>query len=238
MDTTGRIFLALDGLGEEAACELVKKIAQSPIAAAIGAVKVHDLWDQVGPRIVKRLRGAGAENVFVDLKLHDVPKTVGLRAKAAKENRAYIVTVHASGSIEMMRRAVENGPNILAITILTSLTEEEIHLLCGQPSKAAVLQRAHLAKLAGVWGLVCSPNEVGVLAGLPELEGLELVTPGIRLEGKDAIDANQKRVNSPDAAFKAGATRIVVGSEATKAEDPLAVLARIVDMIASVPEKE
>lgn len=241
MRMNGRIFVALDGLGKAGACELVAKLTSlsNPYAGAIAGFKIHDLWDQEGPKILNDLECAGAGgNVWVDLKLHDVPQTVRLRARAVKNAKAGYVTVHASGGIEMMRAAVDTGISVFAITVLTSLTEEETHLLCGQPAKAAVLQRARMARLAGVWGVVCSAHEVGILAKQPELGGLQLVVPGIRLAGKDATDDNQKRVNTPAAAFAAGATHIVVGSELTKAEDPVVVLDRIVCEIAEVSDKK
>jgi orotidine-5'-phosphate decarboxylase len=238
METTGRIYIALDGLEQGAARQLVGDITNSPHVASIGAFKIHDLWDRQGPDIVRLLKREGALRIWVDLKLHDVPKTVGLRAGAVGSAGADIITVHASGGIEMMRAAVEEDCDVLAITVLTSLTEEETHLLCGQPAKAAVLQRARMAKLAGVWGIVCSAHEVGVLAKQPELKGLKRVVPGIRLGGKGVIDANQKRVDSPAAAFEAGADYIVVGSEITSAKDPIAVLGQIVDQLASLPDRE
>jgi orotidine-5'-phosphate decarboxylase len=241
MNTLGRIFLALDGLGYENSYRLLSRIAGSPLAPSIAGFKIHDLWDREGPKVVTRLASALSGQSWcpwVDLKLHDVPNTVSLRAKAVKDAGAEIVTVHASGGIEMMRAATKTGLNVLAITVLTSLNEEEVHLFTGQPSKAAVLYRARLAKLAGVWGLVCSPNEVSVLAKRPELVGLNLITPGIRLKGKSDTDTNQQRVNSPRVAFEAGATHIVVGSEVTQAgyDDQLIILGQIVEQIQATQE--
>ncbi|MFH1162270.1 MAG: orotidine-5'-phosphate decarboxylase [Candidatus Jorgensenbacteria bacterium] len=241
MNTTNRIFVALDGLGKTAACELVREISNSvheTTERSVGAFKIHDLWDQEGPDIVRLLRDAGANYVFIDLKLHDVPNTVGLRAKAVAASGANIVTVHASGGIEMMQAAVANNIRVVGITILTSLTEEDTHLLCGQPTKAAVLERARWAKLAGVYGVVCSAHEVSVLAKRPELKGLKLIVPGIRLKGKSAVDDNQKRVDSPLAAFEAGADHIVVGSEITGSPDPIATLEQIIEQIAPLETKE
>ncbi len=238
MKTDGRIFLALDGLGKEAACELVRKIVDSPHAASVEGFKIHDLWDQEGPTIVRALKDAGAKKVLADLKLHDVPNTVGLRAKAVAASGADFVTVHASGGIEMMQAAAVGDIQVIAITILTSLSEEDTHLLCGQPAKAAVLERARWARLAGVNNLVCSAHEVGVLAKRFEMRSIRLIVPGIRLKGKSAVDDNQKRVDSPRAAFEAGAYQVVIGSEVTGASDPLAVLGEIVAQIAAVGEKK
>ncbi len=223
--------MALDGLGIDECLMLVRQIG------SVYAVKIHDLWDREGPGVVQVLREAGAPRVWVDLKLKDIPNTVGLRAKAVRDAGADILTVHASGEIEMMEAAVANGPPIIfAITVLTSLSEEQAHLLHGQPSKAAVLYMARLAKLAGIYGIVSSPQEVGVLAKRPELRGMELVVPGIRPAGTE--DADQKRVNTPAAAIKAGARRLVVGRPITQADDPVEALDRIAEEIAPAAEGE
>lgn len=243
MNVVDRVFVALDGLDKKAACALVNKLVASPVPGSLAGFKIHDLWDRHGPDVVMELleSAGGVPPIWVDAKLHDVPRTVSLRAQAIAQSGARFVTVHASGGIRMMADAVDatNGNlRIIAITVLTSLLEEETHLLCGQPAKAAVLLRAQWAKLAGAWGVVCSALEVGILAKQPELSGLALIVPGIRLAGAGATDDNQKRVDTPAAAFRNGADFIVVGSEITKAEDPVGVLSAIVEEISAVPEKK
>ncbi|KKU94337.1 MAG: Orotidine 5'-phosphate decarboxylase [Candidatus Jorgensenbacteria bacterium GW2011_GWA1_48_13] len=212
-----RIILAADmSLGE--CLDLTHAIGER-----VYAVKVHDAYDSNGPTAVKMLREAGAMRVWVDAKLHDIPNTVKRRANAIADSGAQILTVHASGGIEMMQAAVGEFPfEVYAITVLTSLTEEEVHLAYGQPSKAAVLYLARLAKLAGVAGIVCSPKEVGILAKRPELKGMKFVVPGIRSAGKDKGD--QERVDTPAAALKDGADYLVVGRQITQASDPVAAL--------------
>ncbi len=214
-----RIILAADELTLDQCLGLASKIGSK-----VHAIKVHNVFDLQGPSVVARLREAGAQRVWVDSKLNDIPNTVRLRAKAIANSGADILTVHASGEIEMMMAAVESNVlvEIFAITVLTSLSEEQAHLLHGHPSKAAVLYLARLAKLAGVHGIVCSPKEVGILAKRPELRGLKLVVPGIRSAGKDAGD--QQRVDTPAAAIKAGATHLVIGRQITQASDPVAAL--------------
>jgi orotidine-5'-phosphate decarboxylase len=195
----------------------------SKIGDRVHAVKVHNLYDAQGPTVVRQLHGAGAKRVWVDVKLHDIPNTVRLRARAIADSGADIITVHASGEIEMMMAAVDAFPfEVFAITVLTSLNEEQVHLLHGQPSKAAVLYLARLAKLAGVDGVVCSPKEVGILAKRPELKGMKIIVPGVRSVGKDAGD--QQRVDTPGNAVKNGATYLVVGRQITQAKDPVAAL--------------
>ena len=241
MDSKGLVFVALDGMGKKDACGFVGKITSlsNPYAGILAGFKIHDLWDQESPKVLNDLECAGAGgDVWVDLKLHDVPQTVQLRARAVRYANARFLTVHALGGIEMMKRAVESGPNILAITILTSHTESEVRNRFRREAHEVVTELAYEAKQAGVWGVVCSAHEVGVLASNPDLKGLKFVVPGNRLAGKDATDQNQKRVNTPKAAFESGADYIVVGSELTKAADPVAVLKRIVNEIVEVPNKK
>lgn len=219
-----RVILAMDGMDLSKSLALVSKIGNQAFAS-----KVHDLWDAEGPSVVGMLKEAGANRVMLDLKFHDIPQTVALRAKKAYNVGADLLTVHAGGGIAMMKAAVDNFPFVLAVTVLTSLTEEEAHLLYGQPAKAAVLRLARDAKLAGVHGIVCSPQEVGVLSKRPELAGLTFVTPGVRSPGKGVDD--QKRVDTPAAAIAAGARYLVVGREVVRADDPVAALTAIEEQI-------
>lgn len=231
MDTCERIILAADGLELHEALELTAEIGNR-----LYAVKVHDLVDTDGLKVVQQLRKAGARRVWYDAKLHDIPNTVGWRARAIGKGaepgtEVDILTVHASGEIEMMMKAVEHGPReIYAVTALTSLDEEQVHLIYGQPSKAAVLYLARLAKLAGCHGVVCSPKEVGMLAKRPELQGLKFIVPGVRSAGMKADD--QKRTDTPAAAVLAGAHNLVIGRQLTLASDPSEALDEIEDEIA------
>lgn len=212
-----RIILAADELTLDQCLELVNMVG-----GRIYAAKVHIIMDQHGPSIVKRLLQAGAPRVWVDAKLHDIPNTAARRAEAILESGAYAVTVHASGEVKMMKAVVETGIRVYAVTVLTSLEEEQAHLVYGQPTKATVLYQARLAKLAGAHAVVCSPKEVGMLAQQPELQGLEFITPGVRPVGASTDD--QKRVDTPTAAIMAGATYLVIGRPIIKAADPVAAL--------------
>ncbi len=213
-----RVILAADELDLELCVQLLAKIGHR-----LAAVKIHNLYDLHGVEAIRQLRRAGGEGIriWVDAKLHDIPNTVGRRAWALCNNGADIITVHASGEIEMMMEAVvkAKGLEIYAITVLTSLDEDQTQLIYGNSVKAKVLYFARLAKLAGVHGMVCSPKEVEMLAKRPELKGLKLIVPGIRSAGKDAGD--QKRFDTPSAAIKAGATYLVVGRQLTQAPDPI-----------------
>ncbi len=219
-NTSECVILAADGLDLLHVLDLVEEIGDR-----VYGVKIHSLWDRHGPGVVRQLLDAGAPRVWVDLKLHDIPETVRERAKAVAESGAQMLTVHASGQIEMMMAARESGIDVIAVTVLTSLEEDEVHLLHGNPSKAEVLSLARLARMAGVPSVVCSPREVGILAKRPELKGMNFITPGVRSPGV-AVD-DQKRVDTPANALKAGATRLVIGRQITRDDDPLAALDQI-----------
>lgn len=238
-----RIILAADGLTLEQTARITKAIGPR-----LYAIKVHDLLDQYGPIVIDRLKREGARRVWADLKLHDIPNTVGLRARRLIEDGADIITVHASGGIEMMQAAVRQAGvidgqrertgsgdgtryEVYAVTVLTSLIEEDAHLTFGHSARAAALKLARDAQLAGVHGIVCSAHEVALLSQRPELAGLKFITPGVRSPGADAAD--QKRVDTHANAIKNGATHLVVGRKFTEASDPIAVLDQIETEIAA-----
>ncbi|KKS17988.1 MAG: Orotidine 5'-phosphate decarboxylase, partial [Parcubacteria group bacterium GW2011_GWC1_41_7] len=190
---SSRIVLAADGLDFRQAGNLV-----DAIRGRLYAVKIHDLWDRHGKDMVTllKLRGADGLRVWVDLKLHDVPKTVELRALALKDAGADIVTVHASGGVEMMKAAVTSGiDEVYAVTLLTSLGPDEVHVQYGSETSSAVVVRrlALLAKAAGVHGIVCSPQEVSLVRNAIG-EGIKIVVPGVRSVGAEVHD--QKRTGT------------------------------------------
>ena len=183
-----------------------------------------------GPGLVRDLVGMGAP-VFLDLKLHDIPNTVGGAAAAAARTGASIVNVHASGGPEMMRVAGERAraaaaaeglpvPRVIAVTVLTSLDGATLDAvgLRGTPQEA-VLRLAVLAREAGLDGVVCSPEEIEAIRGACGLDFF-LVVPGVRPAGTDPGD--QKRIATPGAAARSGADLLVIGRPILKAPDPVA----------------
>ncbi len=225
-----RIIVALDGMGLTAARELAQQIGPR-----VYAFKVHDLWDLFGSQIVDVLRDVGAERVFVDLKLNDISETVGLRAALVKSAGGNILTVHASGGIEMMREAVESGPEmLLAITALTSLSSAECEDIYGAPSQVVVRRFALMAAKAGVHGIVCSPKELARLNKMNELDKLHFIVPGIRPAGMKVEGDKQQRTGTPRQAILDGASYLVIGRPITQAPDPAAALDAI---IAEMEEK-
>ena len=209
-----RIILALDGMGFIECVNLLNTLNRVPYA-----VKVHSLLDKEGLTAAEYLRLCG-HKIWADLKLKDIPRTVGERAKIIKDIGGIdFLTVFADGGIDMMRAAVENGPEIIAVTVLTSLSPEEVKCIYGGESAKAVSARlAMLAKEAGIKRVVCSSQEVRYLSEMPQLADMEFWVPGIRRTGESSDD--QIRFDTPSAAIKSGAARLVVGSSITKTHDP------------------
>ncbi|HDH31441.1 MAG TPA: orotidine-5'-phosphate decarboxylase [Candidatus Wolfebacteria bacterium] len=195
-----------------------------PLAEALSGMgvlfKVNDLLDEYGVKIIESLKYFGG--VMADPKLYDIPNTVKNRIKRYAAFKPDFITVHASGGIDMMRAAVDScDSKILAVTVLTSLTEEECNINLGGPVKAKVLQFARNAVLAGVHGIVCSSQELKFLSEFRELKALIKVTPGIRpvwhLDPKD----DQSRVTTPADAVDMGSDYLVIGRPIIKALNPV-----------------
>ena len=195
-----------------------------------------ELFCAGGPRVVAPLIAQG-KSVFLDLKLHDIPRTVERAVVAAARHGAQLITVHAAGGREMLRAAATAAagaptrPRLLAVTVLTSLDASDFADL--GVSRAPSDQVAHLAELAvaeGIDGLVCSPQEVGRLRRTLG-PGPLLVTPGIRMPEDGAGD--QKRTGTPRQAALDGASHIVVGRPILEAADPVAAARRILAELAA-----
>jgi orotidine-5'-phosphate decarboxylase len=214
-----KLCLALDGLTLD---ESVRLLHHQMLGNLSYAVKIHALLDQEGPRIISLLRNYGARKIWVDAKYHDTKDTVGYRVAALRNHEVDIVTVHASGGVPMMQEAVKaagDQTEIWAITALTSLDDEEIMTIYGRARGEIVLNLARLAWSAGVTGLVCSAQEVGLLRQESYLAKMKLVVPGTRSAG--VALGQQKRSGTPRQAMLDGATYLVAGSQVTKSPDPL-----------------
>lgn len=221
-----KICLALDDLTTEKSIELT--VALAPW---LYAVKIHDQYDDQGHSIVKDLRRAGAKRVWVDYKLHDTPGTVAARARALARNGASIITVHTAGGIPMMKAAIDAvftdcGPaaEIWGITLLTSLGPTDIERDFGKygnnlTAEQIVVNRALMAKEAGLKTVVCSAQEVGMLRKCSDLAGMRFTVPGTRSVGVAA--GQQKRSGTPYQAIIDGANLLVAGSQVTKDKYPV-----------------
>jgi orotidine-5'-phosphate decarboxylase len=194
-------------------------------------VKVgKELFTSAGPSVVSRLQERGFE-VFLDLKFHDIPNTVAGACRAAARLGVWMMDVHASGGEAMMRAAreaiegVARPPLLIAVTILTSLSDEELVAVGFSGGAAENVERlARLARTSGMDGVVCSAQEAPVLRRSTG-DDFTLVTPGIRLPGDAKGD--QARIVTPRDAVKMGADYLVIGRPITQSPDPAATLESI-----------
>jgi len=210
------------------------------LRAEVGTFKIGlEAFIAHGPDLVRELVSLGAP-VFLDLKLHDIPNTVGGAAAAAARTGASILNVHAAGGRTMMRAAGERAreaaaaaglpaPKVIAVTILTSLDADALREIgfVGSPGDAAV-RLAALARESGLDGVVCSPEEVAPIRACCGAEFL-LVVPGVRPAGSAAGD--QRRVATPGVAIRAGADLLVIGRPILAAPDPVAAARAIASEI-------
>lgn len=223
-----RIIVALD-CDRSRALELADMLAGHATWLKIGMT----LFYQEGPYFVTALQKRGFK-VFLDLKFHDIPHQVKGAAKAAAEAGADMLTMHAIGGIKMMEAAkeglaqsrwVDTEPISLGITVLTSMSAEDLELTGVTRSVTdQVIELAKQAKEAGLSGVVASPQEALMLR---EVLGDDayIVTPGVRPVGSDLSD--QSRVATPKQAFDNGASHIVVGRPITEQADPVAAFEAI-----------
>jgi orotidine-5'-phosphate decarboxylase len=203
-------------------------------AGAVGGVKLGlEFFAAHGPAGI-RTAAAGQRNVFLDLKLHDIPNTVAGAVKSCLALDPLLLTLHCAGGPAMMRAAAEARGNartrLLGVTVLTSLDDSDL-AATGQngPAAAQVKRLALLAQASGLDGVVCSPQEVAMLRATCRKDFL-LVVPGIRPAGAAAQD--QKRVQTPRDAITAGADYLVIGRPITEAPDPQAAARAI---LADIP---
>jgi len=186
-----------------------------------------ELYLRYGPEVVASVRGASGVQIFLDLKLHDIPATVAAAARAVARLRPALLTVHAAAGPAAIRAAADASPGtkVVAVTVLTSLGEADLRRigLVG-PASDAVRRLAALAVEAGADGLVCSPQEVAAVRAEVG-DDIILITPGVRPAGAETHD--QARVATPEEALRAGADLLVIGRPITGAADPGAAAAAI-----------
>ena len=227
-----RLALALDVDSVERALEWARLLK-----GEVGLFKVGlELFTAEGPHVVSLLRREGARS-FLDLKLHDIPNTVRQAAMVAGRLGAELLTVHAASGRAAIEAAVEGAargarevrlpaPSVLAITVLTSLSDSDLEAIGMQGgSVESALRLAKLAIDAGAQGCVCSPKEVSDLRQALGPAPL-LVVPGIRSAGGERQD--QARADSPAKAIRGGASVLVVGRPIREAADPVAQARAIV----------
>jgi orotidine-5'-phosphate decarboxylase len=235
-----RLIFALDVDSLEEAESWVRLLHEK-----VGVFKVgKQLFTRCGPQVVQMVRREGGE-VFLDLKYHDIPNTVAMAGVEACRLGVRMFNVHALGGLEMMAKTVagvdallprgnRERPLLLAVTILTSSTEETLRQVgIDRPVREMVPRLAILAREAGMDGVVASPQEVGLIREACGKDFL-IVTPGVRPAFAAAND--QKRVTTPAEAIASGADYLVVGRPISAAANPLEAADRILAEMAEAME--
>ena len=228
--TDSRICIALDFQNKAEVKEFLEKFNDEKLYVKVGM----ELFYGEGIEIIKMIKEMG-HNIFLDLKLQDIPNTVKSAMKQLAKLEVDMVNVHASGSIAMMKAAIEGleagktgdkRPLCIAVTCLTSLDQEVLdnELLINDTLENVVLKWATNAKEAGLDGVVCSPLESKVIHDNLGMEFIT-VTPGIRLADDSVND--QKRVTTPAMARELTSSYIVVGRTITGSADPYATYKKV-----------
>lgn len=234
METKERIVFPLDVPGAGEAERYVRLLSSH-----VGMFKVGlELFVRCGPSIVASLKKAGAQRIFLDLKLHDIPATVARAMAAAADLNVDFVTVHCGESPRMLQAAVEGGRGkigVLGVTVLTSVSPEEIRDAgfrkdLAEDLNRLVMQRAAMAQSTGCTGVVCSGLEARKMKKAFGA-GFVTVTPGIRLDGEGSAQDDQRRVVTPAAAVADGADYLVIGRPIRDAADPVLAVRRICEEI-------
>ncbi|MGI5879785.1 MAG: orotidine-5'-phosphate decarboxylase [Syntrophomonadaceae bacterium] len=235
MQAKDRIILALDVDTEKQALSLVERLSPT-----IGVFKVGmQLYNSCGPQIVEKINQAGGK-VFVDLKFHDIPNTVAAAGKVLTRLGCYMFNIHAAGGREMMSQLVKgvqeeaalkkiNPPLILAVTVLTSISQSQLEndmFITDKSVEDTVVAWARMAQECGINGVVCSPQEITAIRNTCGKE-FKIVTPGIRPAWSAAND--QKRITTPKEALTMGADYMVIGRPITAADNPESAALRIIE---------
>ncbi len=235
------LIVALDVPTKAAVADTVNRLGDAVDFYKIGL----ELFSAEGPDVVKMVKGAG-KRVFLDLKLHDIPRTVERAVKSGAALGVDLMTIHASGGRAMIRAAADaaasfgaQAPAILAVTVLTSLDQSDLtDLGISRAVSDHVEALGLLAITHGANGIVCSPKEVATMNRVlcPAAEGRRVlfVTPGVRPAGSAVGD--QKRVATPAGAVRDGSTHLVVGRPILEAQDPVAAARAIrAEMLSACP---
>jgi len=228
-----KLIVALDVSTREQAFELVKQLD-----GEVGAFKIGmQLYNSEGPDIVRDIQRIGGK-VFVDLKFHDIPNTVGQTSRIMVRQEAFMFTLHASGGFKMLQAAADScieeaellkvdKPLLLAVTVLTSISQDAFNNEIGinGPIEQQVTKWAALAKQAGIDGVVCSPWEISAIRQNCG-DDLLIITPGVRPAW--AAKGDQERIMTPKEAIARGASYLVVGRPITAHSNPVKAAKMIV----------
>jgi orotidine-5'-phosphate decarboxylase len=232
-DPKSRLIFALDVPSLDEAVSFVQKLDGS-----VGMFKVGlELFIKEGPAVLTAIKNHSDAEIFLDLKLHDIPATVERAVQSAAAHKVRFLTVHCAGGEAMLKAAVngagDSGLQILGVTVLTSLGpndhREELGYRKGLTLKDLTVTRAGMAAKAGCAGVICSGLEVATIR--QNFQNLKTVVPGIRQNKNNLGGTDQKRVITPKAAIQAGADYLVVGRPIRDAADPKAAAQQIVQEI-------
>ena len=229
-DSAPGLIIALDGLSDQEALGLASRLSPRDCRLKVGA----ELFVKGGPALVRNLQEQGFE-IFLDLKFNDIPNTVAAACRAAREMGVWMCTVHASGGpamLEAARDAARDELHVVAVTVLTSLDDEDLDAVGQRSAGEQVSRLANLARQAGLSGIVCSAREAKQIRAEcgPDFW---IVTPGIR-PGTTTDD--QKRTVTPKAAVQAGANHLVIGRPVVQADDPPSAIRAILEELSLPPD--
>ena len=232
MNSQDRLVFALDVPDRKEAKRYV-----TMLEGVVGCFKVGlELFIREGPDVVKMIQDNSAANIFLDLKLHDIPATVRRALRSASKMGIKYITIHSTEGEEILETAQEvkgSGLEVLAVTLLTSTSASSLSNLWMSENidtAALVLDRATRAQKSGCAGVVCSGEEAKVIK-LKCAEGFKIVVPGIRPEWARVLGDDQHRIATPAQAIKDGADMIVVGRPIRDSEDPRAAAQRIIEEV-------
>jgi orotidine-5'-phosphate decarboxylase len=222
-----KIIVALDTQDPAKLAKIFVSLQGYPVWVKVGM----EIYYSIGPKVIHEAKDKGLK-VFLDLKLHDIPNTVGQGITSLLHQPIDMINVHALGGLEMMKRAAQaiknkaNAPLLIAVTQLTSTTEEQMNqeLSISGSISENVVRLAKLACEAGCDGVVSSPLEASAIKKTCGAN-FKTVTPGIRPKGFDSND--QKRFATPSEAIELGADFLVIGRPITGERDPRVALDKI-----------
>lgn len=229
MSKESRVIVALDFENNTPMFELVAKLQPNLCKLKVG----KELFTRNGPALVQELTSKGFD-VFLDLKFHDIPNTVAQACLAAKNISPWMIDVHASGGVAMMRAAraacaqYDKPPKLIAITVLTSLQDADLKTQgIARSVTEQVVVLAKMAQDCGLDGVVCSAQEASLVRAACGPDFC-IVTPGIRLASDQTDD--QIRITTPEIALQNGVDFLVIGRSITRATDPVAVLKTLLEV--------
>jgi len=230
MNASSRVIVALDFESVVQATRLVEELGPAATFYKVGL----QLLTAEGPSVVRQLVSAGKQ-VFLDLKLLEIPNSVAGAVAATGQLGASMVTVHASGGLSVLRAAVEAARpypqlKVLALTVITSMRDQDLREVgVNATVSEQVVRLARLAMEAGCHGVVASPQEAQLLREALPQESL-IVTPGTQMAGEARND--QARTATPAEAIRAGSTHLVIGRSISRSKNPAVTLAAICGQVA------